>query len=290
MVVKASDKKTRPFDEVRQTMLQRAETNRNPFYYTPCDEVKRLLARLDSTEPESWAKAFTAAGEPYEEKANRAEAAGVVRAAVRNYLIAYNFFHVGWYPAPGSPGKLLAYRRSVDTYLKAARFFDPPLERVEIPFKARPGEGEIAVGYLRRPKEVQCPPVVVIWGGIDAYKEERQVDLYLAAGMATLAIDIPGTGEAPLAGSEDAERLWDDVFDWIGKQSTLDNKRIGVVGASTGGYWAAKLAHTHRERIKAAVNHGGMAHFAFTSKWIAEAQRGEYPFELAESLAMTVSL
>jgi len=131
---------------------------------------------------------------------------------------------------------------------------------------------------------------VVIWGGIDAYKEERQVDLYLAGGLATLAVDIPGTGEAPLAGSIDAERMWDDIFDWVARRLDLDGRRIAVIGASTGGYWAAKVAHTHRGRIRAAVSHGGMAHYAFAADWIAKAQVGEYPFELAESLAMAFGL
>lgn len=34
-----------------------------------------------------------------------------------------------------------------------------------------------------------------------------------------------------------------------------------------------------------AVNQGGPAHFAFKKDWIIKAQRGEYPFELAETLA-----
>jgi hypothetical protein len=45
------------------------------------------------------------------------------------------------------------------------------------------------------------------------------------------------------------------------------------------------VAHTHRERIRAAVNHAGPAHYAFEPEWIVKAQRGEYPFELAETLA-----
>ncbi len=115
-----------------------------------------------------------------------------------------------------------------------------------MPFRGRDGEGNFSIGYLRKPKGIARPPVVVIWGGIDAYKEERQVDLYLAGGLATLAVDIPGTGEAPLAGSIDAERMWDDIFDWVARRLDLDGQRIAVIGASTGGYWAAKVAHTHR--------------------------------------------
>jgi len=33
------------------------------------------------------------------------------------------------------------------------------------------------------------------------------------------------------------------------------------------------------------VTQGGPAHFAFQKDWIVKAQRGEYPFELAETLA-----
>lgn len=290
MAGKAAATYMRPIEEVRENMLTRARTHRNPFYCTLYSEVESALIRLESLDREAWAKAFSVLAEPYEEKAIRAETAGDTRAAMENYLIAYNYHHVAWYPVPNSPGKLRAYGRSIETYLKAARYFDPSFERVEMPFHGRPGEGSVCVGYLRRPKDVERAPVVVIWGGIDAYKEERQVDLYLRAGMATLAMDIPGTGDAPLVGSESAERLWDDVFDWIEKRSDLDGNRIGVVGGSTGGYWAAKVAHTHRHRIRAAINHGGMVHFAFTPEWIAKAQYGEYPFELHEALAMAFGL
>ena len=89
----------------------------------------------------------------------------------------------------------------------------------------------------------------------------------------------------PLAGSENGERLWDAVFDYIAGRADLDAGRVGLHGGSTGGYWATKVAHTHANRLRAAVNQGGPAHFAFQADWIVKAQRGEYPFELAETLA-----
>jgi esterase FrsA len=205
--------------------------------------------------------------------------------AMKHYLIAYDCCHVARYPAPNSQGKMNAYRKSQENFLKAARFFEPPLERVEMPFRGRTGEGNVSVGLLRKPKGIDKPPVVVIWGGIDAFKEERPTDPYLGIGIATLCIDMPGVADAPLAGSEDGERLWDAIFDWIAQCSELDSNRIAIIGGSTGGYWASKVAHTHRDRIRAAVNHGGPAHYAFTRDWIVKAQRGEYPFELAETLA-----
>jgi hypothetical protein len=117
-------------------------------------------------------------------------------------LIAYDCYYVARYPAPNSPEKLAAYRKSQVNFHKAAKFFDPPMKRVEMPFKGNASEGSVAVGLLRKPKGVTKAPVVVLWGGIDAFKEERPSDPYLAAGMAALAIDMPGVADAPLAGSE----------------------------------------------------------------------------------------
>ncbi len=275
----------RPMDEVKMELLGRAKENRNPFLYAIYEEVAPVIKNLESVEREEWASVFSALAAPWEEKAARAEARGDGAAAMKNYLIAYDYYHVARYPAPNSPGKLGAYRKSQENYLKAARYFDPPMERVDLPFRGRPGEGSVAVGLLRKPKEVEKPPVVIIWGGIDAFKEERPTEPYLRGGLATLCIDMPGVADAPLAGSEDGERLWDAVFDWMDERKDLDSQRIGMVGGSTGGYWATKVAHTHRERLRAAVNHGGPAHYAFTEEWIIKAQAGEYPFELAETLA-----
>src|SRR6266849_3307606 len=69
------------------------------------------------------------------------------------------------------------------------------------------------------------------------FKEDRiqTTDPYFARGMATMTIDMPGTGDAPLPGSEDAERMWDAVFDWIATRPDLDADRIGLWGGSTGG-------------------------------------------------------
>lgn len=167
----------------------------------------------------------------------------------------------------------------------AARAFDPPLERVEIPFRGRAGEGDRVVGYLRIPAGGERVPLLITWGGIDTYKEERRTDRFLERGVASLAIDMPGVGEAPLRGSIDAERMWDDILVWVTGEARLDATHVAVWGLSTGGYWAAKLAHTHADRLVGAVDHGGPVHDSFAPAWIERAQDGEYPFELAETLA-----
>ena len=107
------------------------------------------------------------------------------------------------------------------------------------------------------------------WGGIDTWKEEmRSRAAYLLdLGFAMLLVDMPGIGQSPVLATRDAERQWTPVFDWLASQDDLDGTRVAAFGASFGGYWAMKLAYTHRERLRAAVNWGGGIHITFTPEW-----------------------
>jgi esterase FrsA len=277
----------RPFGDVRRLLLERLALRRSPFSANvDASAIAQTLEHLESVEPQAWVDAFAALAAPHQAAASVAERAGDTATAARHYLRAYDYWRLARYPAPTSAAKREAYRASQQMYLKATHWLDPPLERVWMPFAGKPDEGLFAIGDLRKLTQAdERQPVVVHWGGIDSFKEERRAEPYLRAGLASLAVDMPGVGDAPLDGSLDAERLWDAIFDWIGSREDLDADRVAVHGNSTGGYWAAKLAHTHRERIRAAVDHGGPAHYAFQPEWIARAQTGEYPFELAETLA-----
>jgi pimeloyl-ACP methyl ester carboxylesterase len=157
---------------------------------------------------------------------------------------------------------------------------------VEIPFKPQGNEGNKIIAYLRVPKTGSEPfPILFSWGGIDGFKEEQSNDEVLEHGLATLAIDGPGVGDSPLKGSENAERLFEAVLDWIGTRKELDAKKVAIWGFSTGGYWAVKVAHVYKDRIACAVSQGGPAHYAFELEWINQQERGEYAFEVYDTLA-----
>ena len=275
----------RPYDKIRDIMIERARERRNPFDHTEPEAAVRVLEQLESTEYESWAKAWMAEAVPHEERARQAEARGDGQAAREAYMLAYAFNRVARYPCMNSPAKRDAYRKSQDMFMKAGQYMDPPVERVEMPFQGRPGEGSASIGLLRLPKAGHKLPVIVAWGGIDSFKEERRIEPFLERGFAGLTVDMPGVADAPLAGSEDAERLWDAILDWIGGHPALDERRVVLWGGSTGGYWAAKVAHTHRDRVAAVLEQGGAVHYAYQADWIEKAQDGEYAFELAETLA-----
>lgn len=280
----------RPFTEIRHILLERARQNRNPFAETNLEDITSAFSRLSSVEPVPWAKAFSEAALPYEKRAAEAEAAGDKTAARDNYLLAFATYRVARYPAPNSPAKREAYLRSKANWLKAAPYFGHVPEVVEIPFASRPGGDKVIKGYLYRPSTDGPHPMVVSWGGIDGYKEDRLPGPFLKENLLLLSVDMPGVGEAPIDGSQDHEGFFDSLFSWARSHPDVGGKPIAAMGASTGGYWAAKVAHTHGDFLRAVVNHGGPAHYAFQPDWIEKSQYGEYPFQLAETLAFAFGL
>jgi pimeloyl-ACP methyl ester carboxylesterase len=189
------------------------------------------------------------------------------------------------YPCVMNDAKRAAYEKAKDCLFRAYALGPTPITKVEMPFKSRPGEGDMVIGYLRVPPGVKRPPVLIAWAGIDSYKEEWMVrtDPFFARGIASLTIDMPGTGDAPLKYSEDSERLWDAVLDWVAAQPEFDSSRVCAWGGSDGGYWATKIAHTHRDRLTAVISQGGGAHILFSAEWIAKAQRFGNPWGIAET-------
>ena len=99
----------RPMDEVKEELLGRAKDNRNPFLYTIYDEVAPVINGLRSVDREEWARAVSSLAAPHEELAAKAEARGDRAAARKEYLIAYDCYHVARYPAPNSPAVIVQW-------------------------------------------------------------------------------------------------------------------------------------------------------------------------------------
>ncbi|MBV9120616.1 MAG: alpha/beta hydrolase [Chloroflexi bacterium] len=274
------NQRPRTYEQAKALLVERARSGRNPFDHVEPTEAEGILDRLTTLDHDTWAEAFMQAARPYEQAARDADNAGDHGTAIRNYMLAYGYYRLARYPCMNSDAKRTAYGKSQEMFLAAGKLMDPPVERVEMP-----GASGTVIGLLRVPPGGDRRSLVVAWGGIDSFKEERRLDPFLATGMAGLTIDMPGVADAPIVGSPTAERMFDAVFDWVEQEPRLDPNRIVLWGGSTGGYWAAKLAHTHRDRLAGVVEQGGPVHFAFQPEWIDRAQDGEYPFELAETLA-----
>ena len=255
-------------EEIKADILHRAG-NINPFERVKKADVEQVVQNLTSLDPDLWGREWGKFGAKYEALAGEQESHGKKKAAGETYYLAYEYYRIGRYPVPSSPDKMKCYEGALRTFLKAAPTMDPPLERIEIPF-----EGKKVVGYLQVPGGAIRPPVVMHWGGVDGWKEDRRInnDVLLRMGLACFTIDMPGTGENPCLGNDPrAERTFSAAMDYLETRADIDGKRIACMGGSFGGYWAAKLAHVEAKRLSGAVNWGAGVHRTFQEEWLRPA-------------------
>ena len=255
-------------EEIKADILQRAGRV-NPFEGVKKEDVEGVLKNLTSLDADLWGKEWTKTALKYEALAATQEKDGHAREAGKNYYLAYEYYRIGRYPVPSSPEKMNCYKGALRTFQKAGSFMDPPVERIEIPF-----EGKKLAGYLQVPKSVARPPVVMHWGGVDGWKEDRRTnnDALLKLGLACFTIDMPGAGENPCLGSDlRAERTFSAALDYLERRKDIDGRRVACMGGSFGGYWAAKLAHTEPKRLRGAVNWGAGVHRTFQEEWLRPA-------------------
>jgi pimeloyl-ACP methyl ester carboxylesterase len=91
-------------------------------------------------------------------------------------------------------------------------------------------------------------------------------------GLASLTVDMPGSGENPVLFSDPAaERTYFAWMDYIQKRGEIDGARVAVWGGSFGAYWAARLAYVAKDRIRGAVFQGGSVHLGFQREWLIPA-------------------
>ena len=259
----------RTLDEVKQEVLRRAPRI-NPFEGIKREDAEAIVKSLTSTDRDHWAEQWCKYGLKYEAEGDAlAKQNGDAKKLGELYEMAFNYCRIGRYPVASTPGKKEAYRNSVRMYLKFAKYADPPVQIVEVPF-----EGGKLTGYLQIPRGVQKPPVVMHWGGVDGWKEDRQgaSATLRRQGLASLAVDMPGTGGNPVLYTDPkAERTLSVFIDHLLTRSDVDGTRVGVWGGSYGGYWAAKMAYVEAKRLKGAVFHGGNVHLGFQEKWLVPA-------------------
>jgi len=145
--------------------------------------------------------------------------------------------------------------RAVAAMTRAHRLLDPTAERVELTF-----DGAAMVGNLRRPPGAQRPPLVMLIAGLDSTKEEffAVESVFLARGMATFSLDGPGQGETGYTTTirPDFEAPVAAALDVLCARPDLDGDRVGMLGVSLGGYYAARAA-AFEPRIRAVVVSGG---------------------------------
>lgn len=200
---------------------------------------------------EDWCAAWCERAKIHEALGREALREGFKLTAGEHLVRAAMYYHFGKFLFVHDQEQMRgAHMQAVECYRDALPHMRPSGERVAIPF-----EGKTLYGVLRKPAAAK-PPILIMAPGLDSTKEELHAyaEPFLARGIAILAIDGPGQGEAeyeiPIAG--DYERAARAVCDWIAKRADLDASKIAIWGVSLGGYYAPR-ATAYEKRIKACI-------------------------------------
>lgn len=273
----------RTLEEIKAEAIKRAENGMYPLIGLDPADVKEAFAAIHTSDYDEWAAAFTKVADRYMAEAKSVEKSDPAKANA-DYIRAWRTYSFGRWPVPASPGKQRAYQKALEAFLAHAKFMDPPLEVVRIPF-----EGSEIVGYLRLPKNGKGPvPVVLAISGLDSRKEDLSENFgaVIPHGMGFIGIDSPGTGQSPIKASANSEREFSRVIDYLETRPQVDKTRIGVDGQSFGAYWATKLAIVDHARVKAVVAQSPPVDAAFQKDFVLNHTLGnrEYLFGLGPAL------
>jgi len=283
LVANAGLAQERTLDEIKAEAVRRAENGMYPLIGLDPADVKQAFAAIKTSDYDEWAAAFITVGDRYMSEAQSLERTDPAKANA-DYIRAWRIYSFGRWPVPASPGKQRAYTKALEAFLAHAKFMDPSLEVVRIPF-----EGSEIVGYLRLPKTAEGPvPVVVAISGLDSRKEDLSENFgaVIPHGIGFIGVDSPGTGQSPIRASATADREFSRVIDYLETRPEVDKTRIAVDGQSFGAYWATKLAIVEHARLKAVVAQSPPVDATFAHDFVINKTLGnrEYLFGLAPAL------
>ncbi len=268
----------RNLEELKAESQFRADRGAYPMGGISSGDAKEALALIKNRDRDEWAKGWGAVAQKYLDEGKKASNPKDAGIAFRK---AWRLFYMAQWPVPNSKGKQDAYDQAIEAYSSYAKTLTPQLQVVKIPF----GNKSITA-YVRMPANVQGKvPMILAISGLDSRKETvaEGYGPILEHGIGFIAVDGPGTGQAPVKVSTTADKMFSAVLDYIYKMPNVDTSRIVVSGVSFGGYWAAKLAFTEKDRIIGSVAQSPPIHEFFSPEFLVNNTMGnrEYLFDLA---------
>ncbi len=160
--------------------------------------------------------------------------------------------------ARAHPTVLARIQRLLDG--SAAALFDPPVERLEIPYEG----GNLTGWFLRASDSRHRRPLVILNNGSDGLESSMYImggAGALARGYNCLIFNGPGQGDSlwvrKLYFRPDWEKAITPVVDAMLRHPEVDAKRIALVGVSHGGYCVPR-ALAYETRIAAGVADPGV--------------------------------
>ncbi len=268
----------RTIEEIKVEALSRAENGQYPCIGLNPDDLREAFEHIKTRDRDEWAAAFITVGDKWMAEGKSLEATDPAKANA-DYIRAWKVYSFGRWPVPNSPGKQRAYEKAIEAFRAHAKFWDPSMEIVHIPF-----EGKEITGYVRLPKNATGPvPFIIAVNGLDSRKEDlaESFSIVLPYGIGYIAVDGPGTGQAPIKASPTADRMLSRVIDYVYSRPEVDKTKVEFHGVSWGAYWGAKLAIVEKDRLKAVSVQSPPIHDMFQKEFVLNKLQGnrEYLFD-----------
>jgi len=283
IVASAQQPPERTIEEIKVESVRRAQLGIYPLIGLDPADVTEAFQDIKTRDKDEWAEGFMKVAARYFNEAKSLEATDPKKADA-DYIRAWHLYSFGRWPIPASPKKQESYEKAIQAFLAHAKFYDPPLEIVHIPF-----EGKEITGYLRLPKNAKGPvPLVIAVNGLDSRKEDlaESFGAILPFGIGYLAVDGPGTGQAPIKVSETSDRMLSKVIDYAQSRPEIDKDRLALHGVSWGAYWATKMAIVERARLRGASAQSPPIDLFFQKSFVTNSLEGnrEYLFDQIPAL------
>ncbi len=283
IVASAQQRPERTIEEIKVESVRRAQLGIYPLIGLDPADVTEAFQYIKTRDKDEWAEGFMKVAARYFNEAKSLEATDPKKADA-DYIRAWHLYSFGRWPIPASPKKQESYEKAIQAFLAHAKFYDPPLEIVHIPF-----EGKEITGYLRLPKNAKGPvPLVIAVNGLDSRKEDlaESFGAILPFGIGYLAVDGPGTGQAPIKVGETSDRMLSKVIDYAQSRPEIDKDRLALHGVSWGAYWATKMAIVERARLRGASAQSPPIDLFFQKSFVTNSLEGnrEYLFDQIPAL------
>ena len=223
-----------------------------PWTGVEIDEVHRVGRALEGHvgDDKAWFEEWTGMGERIERRGRSEERAGHRLTAAACFLRASRYYQTGErFIHPRSERSQDVYARSVQIFKEAAGIIRRPrIEPVEVPYE---NTNLPALLVHPDPDAAGSRPsaCMVFFDGFDVTKELQYgygIPDLAARGIGCLIVDGPGNGESvrfrnlPLIA--ETERYATPVYEYVAARPEFDEKRVGVMALSLGGYYAPRAA------------------------------------------------
>ncbi len=210
-----------------------------------CRPLRAVADADPSVSSPAWADAWASLAARLRRQAERDESQGHHRSAGAKHLRGALYRLMAERALRSTdPRKLAAYRDAMAMFRRGVELHGDAAEFVEIPYGrgAMPAVFMSAVGG--RPA-----PCMIHFNGFDWLKEFNYLSMaeeYARRGIASLFCDQPGSGGAlrlhGLTAEVETERAAAACVDHLLARDDVDASRIGIMGASLGGYYAPRAA------------------------------------------------